>query len=340
MQTQHPIAVIFVILASTVIIIAGLMAAKAILVPVLLAAFIAIIISPLLFWLQNKGLNPSLSLISVLLFVVVLIFIVSIMVGSSMTDFTSDVPVYEAKLSEKLDEFFVVLKSMGIDFSQEKLKTLLDPSKLMHYTSNLFQAFTSLLTNSMMIMFLVIFMLLEASTLPQKFKALHVDILDHANNFITKVKQYMVFKTLFSLITGLLVMFMLLALGVNYALLWGLLAFLLNYIPNIGSIIAAVPAILLALIQLGSTTAIIVAIGFILINVIIGSVVEPKYMGDGLGISTLVVFLSLIFWGWVLGPIGMLLSIPLTVMLKIALETNHKSKWLAILMSAQAPKNP
>ncbi len=125
---------------------------------------------------------------------------------------------------------------------------------------------------------------------------------------------------------------MLAALGVDFPALWGLLAFLLNYVPTIGSFIAAVPALLLALIQLGPLTAAVAGIGFFVINVLMGNVVEPRYMGRGLGLSTLVVFVSLVFWGWMLGPVGMLLSVPLTMTAKIAMEANPSSAWLAVLL--------
>ena len=120
---------------------------------------------------------------------------------------------------------------------------------------------------------------------------------------------------------------------VDYPLLWGLLAFLLNYIPNLGSIIAAVPTVLLTLVQLGWSAALIVFAGYSVVNVVIGSFIEPRFMGKGLGLSTLVVFLSLVFWGWVLGPVGMLLSVPLTMTLKIALESSEENRWLAKLLS-------
>jgi predicted PurR-regulated permease PerM len=114
------------------------------------------------------------------------------------------------------------------------------------------------------------------------------------------------------------------------------LAFLLNFVPNIGSIIAAIPAVILALIQLGFIGAIEVAVIFMLVNIILGSVLEPKYMGQGLGLSTLVVFVSLIFWGWAFGPVGMLLSIPLTITLKLALQSNPQTKWIAVLLDSEA----
>ena len=105
-----------------------------------------------------------------------------------------------------------------------------------------------------------------------------------------------------------------------------------------GSIIAAIPAVLLAFVQHGSGTALLAALGYVLVNVVIGNFIEPKFMGEGLGLSPLVVFLSLVFWGWLLGTVGMLLSIPLTITVKIALESNPETRWASILLGA--PENP
>jgi predicted PurR-regulated permease PerM len=154
------------------------------------------------------------------------------------------------------------------------------------------------------------------------------------DNFTGTINRYMVIKTWMSLGTGVLVTIWLAILRVDYPVLWGLLAFMFNYVPNIGSIIAAVPAILLAFIQLGTTTAILAALGYIAFNVIIGNVIEPRFMGRGLGLSTLVVFLSLIFWGWVLGPVGMVLSIPLTMTMKIGLSSKEETRWISTLLGA------
>jgi len=145
---------------------------------------------------------------------------------------------------------------------------------------------------------------------------------------------YMVLKAIISMFTGLIVWIALVIIGTDYAFLWAVVAFLFNFIPNIGSIIAAVPAVLLTLVQLGAFSSIIVSLLYIVINVLIGSVVEPKVMGKGLGLSTLVVFLSLIFWGWLLGIVGMLLSIPLTIMVKIILDENEKTRWISVLLGS------
>ena len=121
--------------------------------------------------------------------------------------------------------------------------------------------------------------------------------------------------------------------GVQYAILWATLSFLLNYIPNIGSIIAAVPIIVQALLLNGFIVGLGVLVGVVVINVGIGSALEPRLMGKKLGLSTLVVFLSLLFWGWLLGTVGMLLSVPLTMALKIALEASPTTAKYAALLS-------
>jgi predicted PurR-regulated permease PerM len=139
-------------------------------------------------------------------------------------------------------------------------------------------------------------------------------------------------KTWTSMLTGVLVSLWLWLLGVDHAQLWGVMAFLLNYVPNIGSFIAAVPAVLLALVQLGPGSALLAALGYLVVNIIIGNVIEPRFMGKGLGLSTLVVFLSLVFWGWVLGPVGMLLSVPLTITVKLALDSKPETRWLGVLL--------
>lgn len=326
-----------VFLASTIIIVMGLMAAKSIVVPLLLAAFIAIVISPLFFYFTSKGMGKSIALTLVLFFIILLFFLFSTIVSSSISAFNHDLPVYESQLSAIFQKAMVSMEGFGFSIPTENINEFINPTKVMQFTGKIFDHLSELLSNGMMILFLVIFMLLEATVIPKKINALHENFSIQAKKFSQQVKSYMVLKSIFSLITGLLVALMLWALGVHYALLWGTFAFLLNYIPNIGSMIAAIPAILLALIQMGSTTAMLVALGFVLINVVIGSIIEPKYMGDGLGLSVLVVFISLIFWGWVFGPIGMLLSVPLTVMFKIALESNNNTKWVAMLLDSKEP---
>jgi predicted PurR-regulated permease PerM len=149
---------------------------------------------------------------------------------------------------------------------------------------------------------------------------------------VQAVQRYLVIKTITSALTGVLVTIGCWIIGLDFAMLWGLLAFALNYIPTIGSIVAAVPPILLAFIQLGPVSALLVTVLNLAVNFGVGNVMEPRMMGRGLGLSSLVVFLSLVFWGWIWGPMGMLLSVPLTVVVKIMFEYHEETRPVAVLL--------
>jgi AI-2 transport protein TqsA len=191
------------------------------------------------------------------------------------------------------------------------------------------------LANFFLILLTIVFILFEASGFPAKVRDALGDrghVLDSFREFSERLQEYLRIKTLVSLMTGGAIALWLWIVGLDFAMLWGVLAFLLNYVPNIGSFIAAIPAVLLALVALDWGGVLLVIAGFAAVNMVFGNIVEPKMMGKGLGLSTLVVFMSLIFWGWVLGPVGMLLSGPLTMAVKIALETDPRSRWFAILL--------
>jgi predicted PurR-regulated permease PerM len=145
----------------------------------------------------------------------------------------------------------------------------------------------------------------------------------------------MFLKTVMSLLTGALIALWLFVFGIEFPILLGVLAFALNYIPTIGSIVAAVPGILLAFVEFGFGTAALTTLAYIVINIGISNGIEPRYLGHGLGLSPLVVILSVLFWGWVLGAMGMLLAVPLTMTVKIALESSDDTRWIAVLMSAR-----
>jgi AI-2 transport protein TqsA len=156
--------------------------------------------------------------------------------------------------------------------------------------------------------------------------------MDHFQTIRANVNRYMGLKALISLATGVSIWILLALIGVDFPGTWGLLAFFLNFIPAIGSIIAAVPAVLWALVQLGLSSASLTALAYLVVNIIIGNFLDPRIIGKKLGLSPLVVIISLIFWGWVLGPIGMLLSVPLTMIAKIALATSEETRWLAVML--------
>ncbi len=323
------------LVAAGVIVLAGLIMAKAIVIPILLAVFITILIWPFLMWLQDKGLNNTFSLIGVVVMLVIVMTLLGLLISSSLNDFSLHLPTYEVKLKSFVENLVTFMQSKGIELPDKMISELIVPARITQFVSEIVKGLGSALTNGLMILLLVVFMLLEAAVLPKKLLAVHADASTHAQQFLNDVKQYMMIKSVFSAITGLLVYIALLFIGLDYAILWGVLAFFLNFVPNIGSIIAAIPAVILALIQLGLISAVEVAVIFLAINIVLGSVLEPKYMGQGLGLSTLVVFVSLIFWGWAFGPVGMLLSIPLTIMLKLALQSDPQTEWIAILLDSE-----
>jgi predicted PurR-regulated permease PerM len=186
------------------------------------------------------------------------------------------------------------------------------------------------------VLVLTAFILLEAQHLPGKLRGIpefSAPFWDQLDRVASDVRGYMSMKTLTSLLTGGLVLGWVVALGIDFAPLLGFLAFVLNFIPIIGSVLAGIPGVVLALVQHGPGAALLCALGYIAINVVVSNIIEPRFMGRGLGLSPLVVILSLVFWGWVFGPVGMLLSLPLTMIAKIVMEGFPESQWVAALLS-------
>jgi len=268
---------------------------------------------------------------------VILFFLLLIagLIASSVNDFSAKLPLYEARLEELTNAALGWLQRNHVDVARLELDKIVNAAAVMKLVAMLLNLLGGPLTNGLLIFLTVIFMLLEASSIPTKLQAIFRDpeaSLGRMKYFTGTVNRYIAIQTMISFATGSCVAIFLTIMGVDYPLLWGVLAFLLNYIPNIGSIMAAVPRILLTIIQLGLGRAVGVVIGYLVIFMIIGNVISPRLMGRGLGLSTLVVFLSLIFWGWILGPMGMLLSVPLTMTVKIALEGSEDTRWVAILL--------
>ena len=290
-----------------------------------------------MFWLQKKGLPTLVALLTVITGLLLIAVFIAYLIGSSVQSFSNNLPVYQHKLDQQTTYVISLLDKYGVDTESLSIDKFLKPGVAMRFIATSLNSLGGMITNSFLILMTIIFILLEAASFPSKFRAAlgKSDSQLEENVFVTNIQHYMGIKTLTSLATGIIVTIMLYVIGVDYPLLWGLIAFMLNFVPNIGSIIAAVPPVLLAIVQFGFAKAGAVAIGYICINVLIGNIIEPRLMGRGLGLSTLVVFLSLIFWGWVLGPIGMFLSVPLTVTVKIALDSREDTKWISILLGPE-----
>ena len=319
--------------AALVVIFAGVKAAEQVVVPILLAAFLATISATPVFWMQQRLKVPvGIAITLAMLALLAALLGVGALVANSVAAFQDKLPAYQARLGDVQQEAGAFLARFGVDLSA---LPGLDPQQALGFAGNALMSFGNVLTNGFVILLSVIFILAEATTFPRKLRNVlnHPERdLPHFERFAVNVNRYIAIKTTVSLATGVFVGLALWAIGVDFPILWGVFAFLLNYVPTIGSVIAALPPVLLAGLQLGLGSLLATFGVFLVVNIVMGNVVEPRFMGRSLGLSTLVVFLSLVFWNWMLGPVGMLLSVPLTMTVKIALEANPSTEWIAHLL--------
>lgn len=324
--------------AAFIIVLAGLKSAEAIFVPIMLAFFIAIICAPFLVFMTRKGVPIFLAIIIILFGLFFFGALVTVFVGSSVDTFMTRLPDYQLKLNAQFDAITPWLIEHGVPVTREEALTHLNSSLVINLASSAMSSLGSMLTNMFLILFIVIFLLLEGALIGEKVKLAFGEASFKSTasiqGFMSQVNKYLLIKGIISLVVGVLVTLWLWIMKVDFPLMWGLIALLMNFIPNVGSILASIPAVLLALIQFGFPEASLVALGYLVINTVMGNLIEPRFMGDGLGLSPLVVFLSLVVWGWLFGIVGMFLSIPITMILKLALEHNPQTRWIAILMGS------
>jgi len=339
-KTSQGAARILVTAAALVVVIAGMKAAQSVLIPVLIALFLAILCAPAVVWLRRHRIPTLLAVLIVVVVVMAVLGGFAAIVGGSVNGFTEALPRYQERFNSLTDSVAVWLAAHDVRLKGADIFKTLSPSSILGMLGGALKGMVSALSNTVLVLLTLVFMLLEAAGFPAKLRAALGDAqadLGRFDRMAGQVQQYLAIKTLLSLGTGLVIGVWLAILGVDYAVLWGVLAFLLNYIPSIGSVVAAVPAVLLAFIQLGLGRALLATVGFLVVNMVLGNIVEPALLGRRLGMSTLVVFLSLVFWGWVWGPIGMLLSVPLTMIVKISLENSEDLRWVAVLLDAGRP---
>lgn len=336
-MVASPVARFLIVTAAFIIVVAGMRAAESLLVPFFLSLFIAIICTPLLTLMKRYRIPTAVAILLIVLFIVVAGIFIGAIVGSSINSFTADIPKYQQRLLEMSSELRAWLASMGVVIDNQQWREIFNPSAALTLAGNTLAGFGNIMTDGFLILLTVMFILAEEVNFIDKFRYASSSgekTVEALGRFADSINKYMAIKTIVSLATGLLVMVALMLIGVDYPVLWGLLAFLLNFIPTFGSILAAIPPVLLAIVQLGFGEALMTAALYIAVNIIVGSILEPRFMGKGLNLSSLVVFLSLVFWGWILGPVGMLLSVPLTIMVKIALEGAPETQWIGVMLGA------
>ncbi len=326
-----------VIIASLFVITAGLKAASEILTPLLVSLFFSVLCIPPLQRLKRHRVPETLAIAIVILGATILVLVITLIIGRSLAGFENKLPEYRLALDGHLAQFLDWLEHYGIRVDRQELASEFGSTAILDLVTGVASGILAALSQIFLVVLTMVFMLIEASSFPSKLRLAlgnpDAELSDWSAAMV-QVQKYVAIKAVVSLVTAALATMITYALGVDFPLLWGLIAFLFNFIPNIGSVVAAIPPVLLALVQHGVSSAVVVAMGYLVINLVMGNMVEPRMMGRRLGLSTLVVFLSLVFWNWVWGPVGMVLSVPLTVIAKIILEHSQQFRGVAVMLGA------
>jgi len=326
----------FFYLSAIVIIIAGLKMASQAAVIIFLSIFIASILAPFMSYLQKKKIPKSLALILILSLVFVILLGVIYIVETSLQDFIANLPFYEERIRGMVVDGITWLQGFGLHLEPKAILKGLNFGALFNMTASTVGNIGLFVSKIVLVIIGVAFLLVESRNFGTKVDIIFKDDDISKKNFemfAHTIQKYFSIKTFTSVFTGMLITGTLLMFDIPYPFLWGFLGFMLNFIPVVGSIIASVPALMLAVVHYDFSTFAWLALIYVLINNLISNILEPKFMGDGLGLSPAMIFFSLIFWGWVLGPVGMFLAVPLTMTLKIAFDSNPQTKWIGVLLS-------
>ena len=339
--------------ACVVIVIAGLRAAAALILPFLIAVFLAVVNVPLMNWLVRLRVPKPLAVLLTVLAAASVIGILVALLAQSVNQLTEVIPRYRERVDELGTSVTALGAALGLpvetwreewrSVSLAAFGTVDTIGAIIGNTGaivgNAVRTVGSFLSNAFLVFLTVVFILFEAAGFTAKIRLAFgagPDQFGHLGRISAQIQTYLVTKAAVSAATGLVIGTWVAIMGLDFPLLWGVVAFMFNFIPTLGSIFAAVPAVSLAVLQpgLGPGSAVVIAAGYLVVNVVFGNVIEPTLLGRRLGLSTLVVFASLVFWGWVWGPVGMLFSVPLTMVVKIALENTADLRWLAVMLDA------
>lgn len=326
----------FFYFAALVLIIAGIQAANEIVVILFLSIFISSIVSTLINFLEKQHIPKLIAYLFVIggftLLTILLIYVLNI----SLKDFLSNLPIYQEQLQNLILNGISIIESYDYKIDKNSIFEALNLNSFFGITTNLIGSIGTFLSKFLLIIIGIAFILAESKSFEKKLKIIFEkdkEKLEHFKLFSSNIQKYFTVKTITSFFTGLLITIMLMIFEIDYPILWGVIAMLFNFVPVVGSIIAAIPAILLSLVSSDINTTFILITLYVIINISISNIIEPKFMGKELGLSPLIIFFSLILWGWVLGLVGMFLAVPITMTLKIAFDSNDSTKWLSIFMS-------
>ena len=328
--------------AAIVIVIFGLKYSSDVLAPIFFAATLAILFTPALWWLEKKGLPAWLALLVLVLALGGFIVLMIIILTFSLEQLALRLPVYQELLLQRINNLGVALGNIGIDLQDALNGFVVDTTAVAKSAIN---SVLGVLGNSVVgvfFLFLLFLMLVESKSIATKFQTR----LQTGNNFATQLstytkqiqRQYRI-QTMSNFLSAVAITVELFLFRVDFALLWGFLAFILGYIPNVGLIIACLPAVVIAFILYGWGTALAILVIGIILNAAMDNAVTPRIMGKGLNLPILLVFLSFLWWTWVFGFVGALLAIPATLFVKTLLQGRQETHFLVVLLSGQGDSN-
>jgi predicted PurR-regulated permease PerM len=329
-------------MAGAVVAIAGVRAFSGILGPVFLALMLVVAVQPLGDWLQRKGSSRWVAVIATLATVYAILIGLIAALAVSVAQLATLLPQYADKADALVNDVQGWLAGLDIGSDQvDKALSNIDFGKLVGLLDDILMGLVGVFSNLFFLLALVLFMAMDASSFGDRLRAVafaRPDIAYAFSSFASGTRSYLVVSTVFGLIVAVIDAGALWALGIPLPILWGLLSFITNYIPNIGFVIGVIPPALIGLLQGGPMLMLWVIVVYSVINVLIQSVIQPKFVGDAVGLSVTVTFLALVFWGWVLGPLGALLAIPATLLAKaLLLDIDPSTRWANALISGAPP---
>lgn len=334
-MTGWPINQGIILTVGLIVILATVKFAATLVIPFLLALSLSIILNPLIKYLTKKGIPAWIAILGLFVLASLPMIALGSYVATEVNELVANLDTLKEQFNNWLNSLSIWFSNIGISYSDEALQKLVNSSKLREIVHVVIVETGNQLSNVLMILILIIYMLLEAGDMQAKFHyaaRFNPDLVKNLDELLARVKSYFIIKVQTSIITGLCIFILLMAFNIKYAMLWAVLAFFLNFIPIIGSIIAAIPPIILALITTSLATCLWVSGFFVLIEMVIGNFIEPKMMSKGLGLSAIVILLSMSFWGWMLGPTGMILSVPLTMCLQTFFSHYQQTRWISLML--------
>ena len=327
--------------AAAIAVLAGIRVAAPILGPVFVALTITIAWSPGSAWLRGRGVQPSVAALTGILLGILVIVTVVALIWTSLVQLQDKLPGYQPRIEAIQTMVRDKVADLPIDTSRLFSSETFQPGSIVGYALRLIRNLTQTAGNLFLLLLLMAFMMIEAGRYPDKLREAlrsRPGAIERFRGFGASIRSYVVINAIFGLVVATLQTILLLSLGVDFAILWGVISFLLSFVPNIGFVIALVPPALLALVEYGFTRSLIVVIGYVVVNFIVDNLIKPRFVGESLDLAPLVVVVSLLFWGWLLGPLGALVAVPLSIAVKVFFESFEESRWLAHLMSDAGPK--